>query len=287
MKNALVKADAESVQELALLKERIVEYDRGFHSAFQTQMGFAFLTGLALLRAKDILPHGQFMDWSKEQLPSIEHRSATRYMKFADTLVEKYPQVGKLATVANLRSGELEPGPTIDLKADEVQVVLTAVHDVADGKTLTDMYRDLGVIRQPQKQKHHPKKITPEEEEESKNLMALERVTAITGDMRQLLHEWEAYEKEGGELPAISRVPFKARQEFDSVRIDLGKVLTKIKKAGRKTRETLYTCPHCKRSGFLESGLRAHRCKALPKVKGLRVCLADDEVARIVKGGGK
>lgn len=156
MSDKLQPLNGADAEELDALKGRIAEYDREFHRAFQRQMGFAFLAGCALNRAKEILPHGRFMEWRESEL-SVQRSSAERYMKFADAL-GKFPTVGNLKEVKLL--GEGEP-----LSPAQQKKICEAVHELADGKTLTEMYRDLGVIRQPQKPKHHPRKpLTPEEE---------------------------------------------------------------------------------------------------------------------------
>lgn len=144
--------DQSSAQELDELKGRIADYDREFHSAFQRQMGYAFLAGVALLRAKEIIPHGRFLEWREAEL-EVKRSSAERYMKFAEAL-GKFPTVGNLREVKLISEGE-------PLTPEQQQRVADAVHKIADGKTLTEMYRDLGVIRQPQKPKHHPRKAGP------------------------------------------------------------------------------------------------------------------------------
>ena len=53
------------------------------------------------------------------------------------------------------------------LKKQDKAVILKAVHEVADGKTLTGMYRDLGLVREKKAAVHHSikaKKLSPEEE---------------------------------------------------------------------------------------------------------------------------
>jgi len=173
----LLSADAQThalapvaVLQLAVLRTKIVEFDQGCRTAFNQHMGYAFLAGLALNCAKALVPHGNkgggFMKWREENLPGVSPRAATNYMHFAAALAEKHPTVGKLATVADFTSGRLEL-LNGELPEDEKQEVLKAVHDVADGKTLTQMYRDLGVIRQPKDPNAGPKKPitkpTPEE----------------------------------------------------------------------------------------------------------------------------
>ena len=156
--NKLEVIEKEAAEELDRLKGRIADYDHEFRSAFSRQMGYAFLAGAALLRAKAIVPHGKFLEWREAELPQISRSSASRYTQFAEAVTLKDPTVGSLAEVKLLMEGE-------PLSPAQQQKIAGAVHDLADGKTLTEMYRDLGVIRQPEKPKHTPAKpLTPAEE---------------------------------------------------------------------------------------------------------------------------
>jgi hypothetical protein len=160
--NALSIIEISTAEELDQLQVAIVDYDREVRSAFGRQMSYAFLAGAALLRAKEIIPHGKFMEWRESDL-NVERSSAERYMKFA-AAISKFPTVGNLREVKLLGSGEA-------LTPAQQKKITDAVHDLTDGKTLTEMYRDLGVIRQPQKPKHHPQKpVSPEDELEARKL---------------------------------------------------------------------------------------------------------------------
>lgn len=150
--NKLAVIEAEAAEELEQLKVSIVDYDREVRSAFARQMGYAFLAGVALLRAKEIIPHGKFLEWREAELPEVSRSSASRYTQFAEAL-RKDPTVGSLREVRLLDNGG-------ELTEEQQAKVAKVVHKLADGKTLTEMYRDLGVIRQPEKPKHHPRKET-------------------------------------------------------------------------------------------------------------------------------
>src|SRR5690349_888438 len=95
-KALLAIIEENAAAELAQLSARIIDYDLEFHSAFQRQMGFAFLAGCALNRAKEIVPHGKFIEWREANLPAISKSSASRYSQFAEALLSKYPTVGYL-----------------------------------------------------------------------------------------------------------------------------------------------------------------------------------------------
>lgn len=129
--------------------ERIKAYHAGFEKSFGDQMGYAFLAGAELNHIKETLPHGKFMDWREAHLPEIPHRTATQYMTFQVKLAThcQFPPVGKANILGNA-----------NLNDKDREKVLAAVHEIADGKTLTQLYRDLGVIREKKAPQHHPRK---------------------------------------------------------------------------------------------------------------------------------
>jgi hypothetical protein len=125
--------------------ERINDYHRNCLSSFNTQISYAFLAGVELLALKEDCRHGDFVTIREKHLPDVPYSSATRYMKFADLIGQKTHTVGflKPERLRLLTNGEL---------SDEQKAkILEAVYDLADGKTLTELYRDLGVIRPPKK----------------------------------------------------------------------------------------------------------------------------------------
>jgi len=137
---------------ISLIPQRVTAikfYDTRCRAAFADQMAYAFLAGIELNTFKAELDHGQWMPFLEKHLAELPHRSANRYMQFATALQENFPTVANSPLVANLADNRLlltqgAPIPEADLKQ-----LCTAVHDAADGKTLTQFYRDLGVIRQP------------------------------------------------------------------------------------------------------------------------------------------
>jgi hypothetical protein len=52
-------------------------------SAFRTGLDHALACGKLLIRAKDSLPHGQWLPWLEEHCPDISERLAQRYMRVA------------------------------------------------------------------------------------------------------------------------------------------------------------------------------------------------------------
>lgn len=182
----LAEPDKDELKQLDELKECIIKCDEGCRKAFAAHVGYAFLAGIALNKAKALVPHGGFIKWQEAALADVCRSAAGCYMRFADALLQ-YPAVGKCATVAHLESDRLKLTAGELPEADK-QEVLKAVHDVADGRTLTQMYRDLGVIRDPRdpnaNPKKAPRKVTAEELHRMYLLAADEAMMSVIGGIR-------------------------------------------------------------------------------------------------------
>lgn len=158
--------------------ERIKTYDAGCRGAFNQQMGYAFLAGMELNAVKDRLPHGQFLKWREAYLVQLPERSAQRYMKFAVTIAAS-------KGLPRFEDVKLLPDGTIPEK--EREQIIKAVHKIADGKTLTELYRDLGVIRDPEAKQHHPRKqLTPEEIVKAEIAQAEATLEAMLSQVRSI-----------------------------------------------------------------------------------------------------
>jgi hypothetical protein len=142
--------------ELQQRVDRIKLLHAGTLRAFRDQMAYAFLAGVELLALKESTAHGDFGKLRKQYLGDIPERSQQRYMGFAEALKSKSATVADLAKQPLLlTNGQIEE--------QQAQKVSKAVHDFADGKTLTELYRDLGVIREPKKPgdvEHKQKKLS-------------------------------------------------------------------------------------------------------------------------------
>src|SRR5260370_20489444 len=77
--------------ELDQLKERIVELDAFCRQSFGKHMVYAFLCGVALNRAKPIVPRGNFTLWHQAEPPQLSGGTLHRYMIFADSLLARFP----------------------------------------------------------------------------------------------------------------------------------------------------------------------------------------------------
>jgi hypothetical protein len=125
--------------------ERIQTYHQGTLRAFEDQMGYAFMAGVEFLALKDSVPHGEFEKLCSAQLADVPKRTRCQYMSFATRLMDKSASVALLAKEPRLlTSGEIAD--------DDRKKICRTVKDFADGKTLTELYRDIGVIRDAKKQ---------------------------------------------------------------------------------------------------------------------------------------
>lgn len=175
----LTKDQAQSI-------DRVKTYHFGCIKAFGDQMGYAFLAGLELNALRDEietkLGYGHFTKIRESHLPEIPNGSAYRYMDFQKKLVELFPRVGKLKALTNGK----------DLDEEDRDQVLKAVHKMTDGKTLTQLYRDLGVIRDKDHQKHTPAKEVSAEDALAARLEGLKAIFARARESLQLIRELPA-----------------------------------------------------------------------------------------------
>jgi hypothetical protein len=209
--------------EIGKRVERIKTYHEGTLRAFSDQMGYAFLSGVELLALKETCD-GDFIKVCQSELPQLSNGARGRYMAFTKALIEKFPTVGNLAKQPLLiTNGRIE--------AEASKQICKAVHDVADGKTLTEMYRDLGVIRQPKKQVHTaPRDLTPDEELAARN----EQHTALFNDVRISIEM--LLDEEHPDSPLINPDVSKARAAAIAACHRFTRACAEAKSRKRKTR---------------------------------------------------
>jgi hypothetical protein len=198
-----------------------VERIKGYHAeclkAFGDQMGFAYLCGAELLLLKESTKHGEFGELKEQCFPDMPQRTVSRYLTFAEALQ------GKFATVANLKVERLQL-TNGELPEKEKETILKAVHQVADGKTLTQLYRDLGVIREKKPQQHTPpKELSPDEKLEAELSQAEALVDGLAGEILLVM--------EGG---ALGKVKPASRKVLLDAAVRLTKALRGMKKKGTK-----------------------------------------------------
>lgn len=212
---------APALQERAA---RISIYHQSFEKAAQDQLGYAFLCGVELTQAKAQLKgeqgHGQFVKWREAALPQISQPTTSRYMQFAKAIAEQSKQIASLtAKPLQLTNGEL---PEEDRK-----IILKAVHDFADGATLTELYRDLNILRKPKHQSERApgKPMTPAEKAAAEEKLALEHAHTWLDD-GALLNKHEP----------LSRLPVEVINEMADFCIEFGKTLAPLRRA-KKNKE--------------------------------------------------
>jgi hypothetical protein len=118
----------------------------------------AFMCGVALLRARDIVPkasrgvtkkacgYSGFDGWKSTQFPEINETCLRNYTRFAENVFLQANDLSKTARLAVLQTGYKEfVCPTTREDASEI---LTAIGTAMDGKTMTEMYRSQKRIRE-------------------------------------------------------------------------------------------------------------------------------------------
>jgi hypothetical protein len=171
MMNKLVKFEMPGDIDLAESRTLIRSYHENGWRAAQQQFGYQFLAGVALHRAKAALAHGLFGQWIEENFSTgpcpLTERTAQRYMRFAEELISKSDTVSDLTRQPLLLTNG-------DIPEKEKKIILEAVFEFADGRSLTELYRDLGVIRPPKKQEYTAPKLNAKEKLEAEEAHAAE-----------------------------------------------------------------------------------------------------------------
>ncbi|HXF15452.1 MAG TPA: hypothetical protein VN496_00520 [Burkholderiales bacterium] len=165
--------------------ERIKTYHASCQRAGGDILAYWALTGLELLALKEETPHGEFEDLKKREFGDIPRACLGRYMQFAGDLKVKYPTVGYLvADRCLLTNGELS--------GEQRETVLQAVHEVADGKTVTAFFRELRMMRQPKKQQYHrPGQVDAQKQAAHEAKLARDHILTLAHDLglaREELH---------------------------------------------------------------------------------------------------
>lgn len=240
-----------SPSSLAELAPRIIQYDQGVRYAIGRQMGYAYLAGAALNEAKTLCAHGEFGPWCKANLP-LTNGTTHRYMEFATQLQIKFP------TVVNLKRGGLLPAG--ELSTEGTDTVLRAVHEAADGRTLTQFYRDLGVIRPAQKQTHHdPRPISPEDQVKADIAAAEATGTHLAGDLVLLAEPTDE---------TLAKMPDAVRARLLDACVAVGKRIRAMRRVHPPKKRTKSR----KMSATTSARMRAIVCARWAKVKARKNC---------------
>lgn len=164
------------------IKHAHEQYEQSRHNI----VVFAFVIGFELHAQKDELPHGRFEEWCEINLPEIGDASRARYMKFAVELQRRHKELGPEARallLAGVDGGEV-------VRQENQTKLGEQIYELTDGASLTQLYKDTGVIPQPKKRLPAPrkpaKKLTPDEAVRQRQKIARENwlhlETALKGN---------------------------------------------------------------------------------------------------------
>lgn len=160
---------------------------------------------------------------------------ATRYMTYAEETLSADPAVGKLDIVSNLLLGESVEAALPALDEREEKILAKAIHKATDGKSITEICRGAGVIREVEKPKHHPRKpVSPAEELDAQKAHSLDLANAVRGPIRVFLAaledeespllldhaEWQSLLDIGVELTTACRARLHRRRRAQARRSD-------------------------------------------------------------------
>jgi len=144
-------------KDQAALVDDIKHHHDAFHRTYEQQMEHAVICGVRLLQLKDSVPHGNkngdspgFTAIREKHLPNLSSSAACRYMDFVRLLQPQISHGGDFRNTLQLTEGDSRLAET------QRKQVLKAVHDLADGKTFTAFYRDLGLVKHREKGGFHP-----------------------------------------------------------------------------------------------------------------------------------
>lgn len=170
---------------LDIRQKRIATYHAGVLKATAEQFVYITLCGVELIAAKAEIEHGQFMKWVEDSftdLTGFSHRTATKYMAFVERIHDKLASLGEIASGRlQLTNGELP--------AKEKKELLEAVREYADGKTITDLYREMDVIPKPKPKEYHPPTLTDEEKLAAEEKASAEFVQNTANDVAVITEE--------------------------------------------------------------------------------------------------
>lgn len=188
--------------------EKVNRYHRAARNSAGQSVVYAIQCGAEINRAKQALPHGEFLPWLQDVV-KIPSTSADRYRALADQLLPrllKFPTVGNLVELA---AGDLTEAQSLKLSE--------AVNKITGRKALTQLYIDFGIVKSGAEagpkggdnewaawiRKHHPELM--------KDGVAPKRKPGIVGE--EVWAEWEAHCLKRGKLTPEE---MRARAEADA-----------------------------------------------------------------------
>lgn len=101
----------------------------------------AVCCGFLCLYTKQNLPHGEFKKWLSDNVQGVVYRTVKRYMDLAENI--------KSDTVSLLNGSSAEDLPKALNNKDFKKNLLKEVNEFASGRSLTELYYDYGIVKQP------------------------------------------------------------------------------------------------------------------------------------------
>lgn len=154
-----------------------------YTNARNNMVVMAFVIGFELTAQKDVLAHGRFEQWCEINLPEIKQQQRSRYMKFSVELQRRHRELGPEARallLTNTDGGEV-------VRQENQTRLGEQIYELTDGASLTQLYKDTGVIPQPKKRAASARKVrvlNPAEKGQAER----KRVLGVFGSLCESLH---------------------------------------------------------------------------------------------------
>ena len=175
---------ADTIAKLHEHKKKISTYLVGEKKGAAELFGYAFLAGREMLLAKDTIAHGNagdpnagLMQWMKLEFPKLAYRTCGKRMVFAREVIK----AAEALPPRKKRPLQLDSATEKNFDA-----ILKLMPAVMDGKSMSEFMRDRRLLKNAEKQKHHPVKITKQEQAKAKAAQARRVWSAWRSDSESL-----------------------------------------------------------------------------------------------------
>jgi len=186
---ATITVDGQVAKSLTERADRIRYWLGRGRVSFEDYVCAAYQLGAELLAAKEEVEHGNakangagFERWVKDNVPEIARGSVWKAMEFTKRLQVKFPADGKSLPCSDFNDGEFP--------SEAKALVLNAVHEFGDVRTMTDLQRAMGLIRPPKPPEHHPRKPAGAAEKLLSDEKAAEASCADLLLTLDVMHQW-------------------------------------------------------------------------------------------------
>jgi hypothetical protein len=187
--------------EIQVLVDEIRDYHARCKRSFEDHVFAAFMCGVKFLEAKQLVAHGNsqeaeagFQRWADKNLPDIRKTSRWQYTKVTEGLLARFPALGKSSPDELLAAGGLPKAIEAFTSApaeQQKQLVLKAVHDYGDVKTMTELYRALDYVRPVKPKEHHPRKpVDAKAKVEEDNAEACRQLRFLAAQLQLARSKW-------------------------------------------------------------------------------------------------